>query len=202
MAETLPSSEDMGPPAKTLTLLLWRARDGEREATNALAQNFYQADGYFDRLVRWMKGDVGSETHAEDAVQSAIGSFCLRLEKGEFPDLPNRDHLWKILVTIARRKAANAVRSEGVKKRERSRTQSLSDQDDGEGASASATEDPARYVEEKEFLEWLLATLPNRLRQVAVMKLDNCNESEIAQAVDVSRTTVWRDLETIRVTSQ
>ncbi len=101
------------PAAGTLTLLLKQAGGGNRAAraaTEAIARHFYAVGGYYDRLVRLVAKNLGSGHQAEDVVQSAFSSFCLRLEKGEFPDIPKRDRLWAILVTITRRKAANAVR--------------------------------------------------------------------------------------------
>jgi RNA polymerase sigma factor (sigma-70 family) len=143
---------------------------------------------------------MGPHPQAEDVVQSALNSFCLRLEKGEFPDLPNRDRLWAILVKITRRKAANAARFDRMQKRDRRRTRSLPEEAECGHAPTAPGADPACQVEEKDFLDWLLGTLPDRLREVAVLKLDGCEDAEIAQAMNISRTTAWRDLQTIRRT--
>ena len=103
MASPGPEQSSSAPQAGTLTILLQQAGTGNRPATEALARHFYAPDGYFDRLVRLVQGDLGSAHQAEDVVQSALNSFCLRLEKGESPDLPNRD---RTLTLMARRTAA------------------------------------------------------------------------------------------------
>src|SRR5262245_12699286 len=41
----------------------------------------------------------------EDVALSAFDSFCRNAEEGRFPDLRDRDNLWKLLVTITVRKA-------------------------------------------------------------------------------------------------
>jgi RNA polymerase sigma factor (sigma-70 family) len=200
MAAPEPEAPSPAPEGETLTLLLRQAGEGSRPATEALARQFYAPDGYFDRLVRLVKGGLGPEHQAEDVVQTALNSFCLRLEKGEFPDLPNRNHLWAILVTITRRKAANAARAEGTRKRDHRRTQPLPGEGEGGPAPAAPGEGPARQAEEKDFLDWLFGTLPNRLRQVAELKLDGLKDADVAREVGVSPATVCRDLQTIRRT--
>src|SRR5262249_15763751 len=46
----------------------------------------------------------------DDLAVSAFFSLCHRLERGEFPDLRDREGLWRLLTTIIARKAAEEVR--------------------------------------------------------------------------------------------
>lgn len=187
------------PQPGTLTLLLQQASTGSRPATEELARHFYAPDGYFDRLVRLVNGHIVDGHQAEDVAQSAIKSFCLRLEAGEFPMLPDRDHVWALLATIASRKAVNVQVAEGRQKRDRGRNRPLLDEAEGGHAPAASGADPAFQAEEKDFLDWLLGTLPvGRLREVASLKLDGWKDADIAPAVGVSPATVCRDLQTIR----
>jgi hypothetical protein len=52
------------------------------------------------RLVRHR--DVGSDE--EDAALSAFDSLCAGLARGRFPNLADRDELWRLLVVITLRK--------------------------------------------------------------------------------------------------
>lgn len=53
----------------------------------------------------------------EDLVVSAFHSLCQRAAKGQFPDLKDRDSLWKLLTTIIARKAATEIRRNLSRKR-------------------------------------------------------------------------------------
>src|SRR4051812_20120134 len=67
-------------------------------------------DRYFDRLVRLarakMKAARGAAAVAdeEDAALSAFDSFCAGADRGRFPQLADRDDLWRLLVVITARK--------------------------------------------------------------------------------------------------
>src|SRR4051794_4209154 len=85
--------EDAAP-----TLWLQQLQQGNGLA----AQRLWEA--YFGKLVMlarqklegrtWLVGDE------EDVALSAFKSFCRGVEKQRFPDLNDRDDLWKLLVTI------------------------------------------------------------------------------------------------------
>src|SRR5205823_6317236 len=53
----------------------------------------------------------------EDVALSAFDSFCRHAEQGRFPELLDRDGLWRLLVVITARKASHLVRDEGRQKR-------------------------------------------------------------------------------------
>src|SRR6185436_2726764 len=64
---------------------------------------------YYQRLVRLARGKLGSRPRRvadeEDVALSAFDSFCKGATDGRFPELNDRDNLWRILVTITARKA-------------------------------------------------------------------------------------------------
>ena len=77
-------------------------------------------EGYFRRLVGLARGKLQSlpsrAADEEDVALSAFASFCRGVEGGRFPQLADRDDLWRLLVTItaARRctwHATSAARS-------------------------------------------------------------------------------------------
>ncbi len=87
-----------------------------------------------------------------------------------------------------------------MQKRDSRRTRPLPEEAEvGRGAEAPGA-DPALQVEEKDFLDWLLGTLPGRLGQVASLKLEGWEDADIEKALNISRSTLWRNLQTIRRT--
>src|SRR5947209_130256 len=76
---------------------------------------------YFGRLVglarRKLEGAARRAADEEDVALSAFHSFCKNAEAGRFPQLLDRDSLWRLLVVITLRKAAHLVRDENRGKR-------------------------------------------------------------------------------------
>ena len=66
---------------------------------------------YFEGLVTFARRKLGSVPRAiddeEDIALSAFGSFCRQASAGRFPQLHDRDDLWKLLFTITERKLIN-----------------------------------------------------------------------------------------------
>ncbi len=53
----------------------------------------------------------------EDVAACALESFFLRAQRGQFPELHDRNDLWQVLVTITERKALNQSRDQTRHKR-------------------------------------------------------------------------------------
>jgi hypothetical protein len=70
---------------------------------------------YFAELVRLARARLRDAPRAaadeEDAALSAFDSLCRGAEQGRFPHLDDRADLWRVLVTITARKAADLRRS-------------------------------------------------------------------------------------------
>jgi RNA polymerase sigma factor (sigma-70 family) len=150
---------------------------------------------YFDRLVRlarrWLQNAQTRMSDAEDVALSAINSFCHRVAEGKFPRLDDRHDLWRILVTIAARKAAGAYR----RKSPSTRDDELLDQIIGSEPS------PALAAEVADQLRRLLAALPNEsYRTIARKKLDGFTNAEIAKDLGCSTKNVEYKLRNIRAT--
>ena len=77
---------------------------------------------YFQRLVQIMRvrfpvlRKAGTFEDEEDAALSAFKSVCLGLVDGRYPDLSDRDDLWRLLVLVTTRKALNQIERSGRKK--------------------------------------------------------------------------------------
>src|SRR3954463_2679225 len=90
-----------------------------REGDPAAAQRLWEL--YFHRLVGLarvkLQGQPRRAADEEDVALSAFASFCRAAEAGRFPQLGDRDDLWRLLVTVTERKAYNLVRDQRRLKR-------------------------------------------------------------------------------------
>ena len=76
---------------------------------------------YYSRLVRHARQKLGAlprrAVDEEDVALSALHSFCEGVRRNQFPDLKDREGLWKLLLTMTARKASSQVRSQLAQKR-------------------------------------------------------------------------------------
>ena len=76
---------------------------------------------YFQRLVRLAGARLPAHCRRsfdeEDVALSAFQSFCERAGRGQFPQLDDRDDLWRLLATITVRKALDTMRHQTRQKR-------------------------------------------------------------------------------------
>jgi DNA-directed RNA polymerase specialized sigma24 family protein len=186
----------------SVTRVLGQIQAGDRAAVEQLWQR------YFHRLVKLARtrlpGVVRRVVDGEDVALSVIESFCRHAEAGRFPEVRDRDSLWRLLVVLTARKAAHQVRDETCQKRGGGAVVSLpavgSDEEDtllGEALSREPTPELAALMVEQ--CQRLLDALPNEeLRQVAVLKMEGYSNAEIAARLDVVDRTVKRHLNNIR----
>src|SRR5262245_24676301 len=101
----------------SVTCWLGNLRDGDLAAAQPLWER------YFSRLVAVARGRLKRMRHGsggedeEDAALSAFNSFCDGAARGRFPQLTDRDDLWRLLVVITARKAMAQAHRERRKKR-------------------------------------------------------------------------------------
>jgi DNA-directed RNA polymerase specialized sigma24 family protein len=133
-----------------------------------------------------------------------FGSFCRRQGRGDF-DLPGRDALWALLVTITLRKARNAANRHRAAGRDCRREQEAAPRDEA-GCPGWALErmeasgpTPAEAAVLAEELERRLESLADPLlRRVALRRLEGHTNGEIAAEIGCVERTVERKLERIR----
>jgi DNA-directed RNA polymerase specialized sigma24 family protein len=165
---------------------------------------------YFERLVSLARAKLRSSVRGaadeEDVVLSVFDSFFEGAATGAFPGLGGREDLWRLLVTITARKAANQLRREHQLKRGGGRVlgEALLDGQDPEGRNALAqivgdepTPEFAAMVAE-EFRLRLESLRDETLRAIALMKMEGYSNAEIAARQDSSLRSVERKLEVIR----
>jgi DNA-directed RNA polymerase specialized sigma24 family protein len=176
---------------------------GDPEATRQLW------DRYFADLVRLararLRGARSGVADEEDAALSAFDSFCRGAEHGRFPRLDDRQDLWRVLVTITARKAADLVRLERRLKRGGGEVVTEADLAvaalEAGGLVQAPAKDPGPELAlmMAEECRRLFDLLPDEsLRQVAALKLDGHTDQEIAERLNCGLSTVERRLRTIR----
>ncbi len=143
----------------------------------------------------------------EDAALSAFDSLCSGLARGQYPQLSDRDDLWRLLVVITSRKVLIQARRQLRQKRGGGNVRPATDlAGDGEEdedellvrvVSTEPTPEFAAMVAEE--YRRLLECLGNdALRQVAILRMEGATGDEIAAKLGCARRTVVRQLTLIR----
>src|SRR5262249_56215608 len=92
-------------------------KGGEQAATGALGEPYVrQLVGLARKKLRSAPRKEGDE---EDVVQNAFHSFFRGMARGRFPELHDRDNLWRLLVVITARKAVKQIARERARRRGR-----------------------------------------------------------------------------------
>jgi DNA-directed RNA polymerase specialized sigma24 family protein len=169
-------------------------------------------DHYYSKLVRFARQKLdGVQRRAadeEDVALSAIHSLCRGFQAGRFDKIDNRTDLWKMLVTIAARKACKQRRQDFAAKRGagqvRGESVFLKHQSDdpiaagiGGAVGDELTPEILQIVEESR--QQMLDCLGDEtLKKIALWTLEGYSTTEIAGKMDCVRRTVERKLERIR----
>lgn len=178
-----------------VTLWIGQLQGGDQAAVRPLW------DRYFRRLVglarKRLRDAPRRITDEEDVALSAFDSFCRNAEAGRFPDLTDRDSLWRLLAAFTVRKAAHYIRDAGRQKR---------------GGRASTDErievieeilgrepDPKMAAEVAEECQRLMTALGDeKLRRVALLRMDGHSIDEVAEQIGWAPRSVKRKLQLIR----
>jgi DNA-directed RNA polymerase specialized sigma24 family protein len=179
---------------------------GPLQAGDALAaQQLWQR--YFPRLVglarQRLKGAPRRKADEEDVALSAFDSFCRCAEQGRFPDLTDRECLWRLLLVMTARKAAHLLRDEGRLKRGGGMQRVSDREEDGDeellDQVLSREPTPELAAQMSEECERLLRQLgDDELRQVALLRMESYTVVEIATRLGYAARSVKRKLRLIR----
>ncbi len=182
----------------SITRLIGMLKQGDRAAS----QQLWEA--YFGRLVGLararLKNTVLRVADEEDVALSAFDSFFRRAERGQFPQLLDRDDLWQLLFVLTVRKAINLVHYQGRRSRGGGRVQSLQDLEALGADQILGTEpSPELAAQMTEECQRLLARLGDEtLRAVALWKMEGYTNIEIAAKLGCVEQTVERKLRAVR----
>lgn len=180
----------------------------KRGSTVAIQQIW---DRYFERLIRLARLKLIAtpqlKAYDEDVALSAFASFFRAMARDRFPDLRDRTDLWQILIMLTHRKARGLIRREYRSKRGGGRIQFTPDRSEANGSSVSNAfmdvinrePTPQEAVEIAEECQRQLDLLNDqKLRQIALWKLEGFSNEEIAERLGCVLRTVERKLHAIR----
>ena len=154
---------------------------------------------YFEKLVQLARRNLQhAPRHSgdeEDVALSAFKSLCLGVEENRFPQLKDRQNLWKLLITLTVRKAQDQLRYLGAQKRDAGR---LEDQFViARIVGVEPTPEFAAQLSEETQLMLDQASSENE-RRMLVWMLEGYTDTEIAKKLGCARMTVWRTRNRIR----
>jgi DNA-directed RNA polymerase specialized sigma24 family protein len=163
---------------------------------------------YFQRLVRLARKHLQRRrpraADEEDVALSAFDSFCRGAETGRFPQLDDRDNLWRLLVVLTARKAAHRLRDEGRQKRS-GKAVPLPEPATSSAAEAgleqilSREPGPEFAAQVAEEYQRILAKLGDpTLQAVVSWKMEGYTNEEIARKLDCTPRSVYRKLRIVR----
>ncbi len=159
-----PSSSDLPiDPRGSMTRWIEQLRSGDRLASSPSQWNNYFAK--LSAIASHRLAKMGARPDdGEDVAAVVMATFCQKIANGKFPDVRDRDDLWKLLVHIAKRQVVNQMRRNQAQFRGGGRVMlatdiqvmindkfNLNEVPDGEPTleSVIAFEDTCRYFVEK-----------------------------------------------------
>ncbi|TWT98053.1 RNA polymerase sigma factor RpoE [Botrimarina colliarenosi] len=188
------------PDSTNVSHWIDRVKAGDSAAANRLWQH------YFARLVRAvrarMRGQNAGVSDEEDIVLSVFDSFYDAAEKGRFPDLSDRDDLWRLLMRMAARKVIDKRRRDQRQRRGgQVKIHSFGDAGDDEQVIEAIGDEPSpeMVLMMQESLQQLFSHLGvGKLAEIAGAKLEGHTNAEIARRFGCSERTIERRLHLIR----
>jgi DNA-directed RNA polymerase specialized sigma24 family protein len=185
----------MTRPEGSISRWLGPLQEGDSAAAQALWERyFHQLVG----LVRNKLRNSGQREAAEDVALSAFDSFCRSAGAGRFPELADRDNLWRLLVTITARKAAHHSRDAQRQKRG-GQAVTVSNGDISLQDLVSRDPTPQFAAQAADECRRLLTLLGDKeLESVALLKMEGYSVEEIGQKLGYVPRTIKRKLQVIR----
>jgi DNA-directed RNA polymerase specialized sigma24 family protein len=188
----------------SVSVWLGQLKEGDRDALRPLWER------YFSQLVglvrkRLRAGPVRGADE-EDVALSAFESFYQGVGHGRFPRLEDRDDLWQVLLLLTRQKAVNLLKHENRQKRGGGKVHHASALTGEHASSADLFAEwlggepaPDFAAEIAEECRRRLNSLGDeRLKEMALSKMEGYANEEIAARFGCSIATVERKLKLIR----
>jgi len=193
------------PTEGSVTYWIERVKAGDEVAVQKLWER------YFQRLVRLARERLGTlprrVADEEDVALNAFDSFYRGMQLGKYPDVRDRNNLWRLLIAITLHKVVDTVRWETRKKRGGGKVldeRALQNERDSaeepallEAIAKEPTPEIAAILAES-FRLRLQQLRDETLRQVALKKLEGYGNEEIAAELGCAARTVERKLQLIR----
>lgn len=185
----------------SVTLWFKEFQDGSDHAAHQLW------DFYFERLVNLARRKLGVSPRQvcdeEDIALSAFKSLCKGVRHGRLNKDLDRDHLWRLMVTITVRKVYDFVKFSNRQKRNPREINGgrILHMGDSENLTQvlSREPNPAMRAQMEDQFEDLMASLVHPdLQKIVVLKMEGHTNQEIAKALNRGVSTIERKLQTIR----
>ncbi|MDB4733667.1 ECF-type sigma factor, partial [Planctomicrobium sp.] len=149
---------------------------------------------YFDRLVRAVRGRLSGQNRAvtdeEDVVLSVFNSFYDAAQNGRFPDLADRDDLWRLLLRMSARKVIDKRRHDQRQRRGGAiQLHSLDQADDDKSVIEVIGREPSPemvFIMEESLEQFFSHLGVGQLRDLAVAKLEGYSNAEISVRFECS----------------
>ena len=185
-------------PTGSVTQFFHQLQAGDADAARGLWAR------YFPRLVGLARQALaGRPQRAADAEDAALSAFVTFWQgAGGFASVLNRDDLWKLLGTIALRKALKQGRREGTEKRGGGRVVGETGLFRPDGSPLPLDEAAGRLPPQvfDLYSAELLDALEPEARTIAVMRLLGHTNREIAESLGCTERKVERQMNLIRRT--
>jgi len=192
-------------PVAPISIWLTQLKDGDATAARQLW------DTYFLRMVEVARlklhGTRSRMADEEDVALSAFKSFCHGARDGRFPQLPEHEDPWPLLLALTNHKAIDLVRHErrvkrggpGLASRWPDSPESAQGDDGVLSQLIGREPDPRWTYEAAEECQRLLDRLSDTLlRAIALWKIEGFMTEEIAAKLGCASRTVERKLQLIR----
>ena len=187
-----------------ISLWMQQLQTGNQQAAQKIWEHYVQKLQTFAR--KRLPSQMRRVYDEEDVALSAFHSLCEGMVGGRFPDLADRENLWRLLLTITSRKIAIRQRYNHQDKRDITRVMTESGFSAGSSESSPgldglpiAEPTPEFAVEVAETCHLLLQSLSeDSLREIAQLKMEGYTNGEIADKLQVTRRTIERKVERIR----
>lgn len=186
----------------TVTLWIVQVRRGDDLAAAKLWER------YFEELVRQARWRLGGRCRTladeEDIAATAFEEFFRAARRGRYPDLTDRGGLWRLLLCITARRAADLKKKTWRQRQKVQGESALPSWDSEKGLQAldevlGDTPSPEVIVASMEKCRELLERLgDSSLQQIAIARLEGYTNQEIGRRLDCSLRTVERKLNLIR----
>ena len=164
---------------------------------------------YYGQLITYARRKLRNvplrDFDEEDVVSEALNTFFKDVRRDRYPQLTDRNDLWRILLVLTLRKVLQNIRATKAAKRGGGNVR-------GDSIFVSATEKGAGFdklpgkATTQTFAEKLTMEMQEQLdglgedslKQIGIMKLQGFTNQEVADTLQVSERTVERKLERIR----
>lgn len=168
--------------------LLRRFRDGQQDAATDL---FLRYGARLQALARNKTSEaLATRFDPEDVIQSVFRTFFRRASSGLY-DVPEGDELWQLLLVITLNKIRTLATHHRAQKRDVTRTSQDRFQE------SRAADDRSLHTLEV-VLDDFLSNLPEIQAEVAQLRMEGYQVSEIAEKTGRSKRTVERSLNALR----